>query len=180
MRKLSLFVFVLTVTLAFAQQDKSKRPSPPATAEVSLGGKRIVVNYSRPKIADPKTGKPRKIFDELVPYGQVWRTGANEATSLTTDTALDIGGTTIPAGSYTLFTLPGEKEWQLIVNKQTGQWGTEYNQGQDLARIPMQTVMSSKAVDPFTISFDKKNDSEAVMHVAWDNTDASVPVKLKK
>lgn len=181
MRKLSLFALVLTVTLAFAQQDKSKRPSPPGTAEVTLGSKRIVVNYSRPKIADPKTGKPRKIFGGVVPYGEVWRTGANEATSLTTDSDLDIGGTTVPAGSYTLYSLPTEGDWKLIISKKTGQWGIPYpGEGEDLARIPMKVVRSSKAADPFTISFDKKSDAEAVMHLAWDNTDASVPVKIKK
>ena len=180
MRKLSLVALVLIATFAFAQQDKSKRPSQPGTAEVTLGGHKITIDYSRPKIADPKTGEKRKIFGGLVPYGEVWRTGANEATSLKTDTALDIGGTTVPAGSYTLFSLPGEKDWKLIVNKQTGQWGTKYDEKQDLARIPMKVDKTSTTVDPFTISLDKKSDSEAVLHLKWENTDATVPVKIKK
>ena len=181
MRKLSIaLLVVLAITLAAAQRDPSKRPSPPGTAEVTLGGHKITVDYSRPKIADPKTGQPRKIFGGLVVYGEVWRTGANDATALKTDAALDIGGTTVPAGSYTLFTLPSESGWKLIVNKQTGQWGTNYDAKQDLARLPMKVDKASKTVDPFTISFDKKSETEAVLHLAWENTDASVPVKLKK
>jgi len=181
MHKLSTAVVVLIAfTFAAAQQDKSKRPSPPGSAEVALSGKKVTIDYSRPKIADPKTGQARKIFGGLVPYGQVWRTGANEATSLKSDADLDIGGTKVPAGSYTLFTLPAESGWKLIVNKQTGQWGTKYDEKQDLARIPMQVAKASKTVDPFTISFDKKSETEAVLHLAWENTDASISVKLKK
>ena len=182
MRKASIaLLVVLAITLAAAQKDKSKRPSQPATAEATLGGKKIVVDYSRPKIADPKSGQPRKIFGGLVPYDQVWRTGANEATSLKTDAALEIGGATVPAGSYTLYTLPKADAWTLIVSKKTGQWGIPYpGEGEDLARVPMKVGKSEKTVDPFTISFDKKSENEAVLHLAWENTDASVPVKLKK
>src|SRR5512141_1369365 len=100
MRKLSIaLLIVFAITLAAAQRDKSQRPSPPGKAEETLGGKKIVIEYSRPKMADPKTGQPRKIMGGLVPYGEVWRTGANEATSLKTDADLDIGGATVPAGS---------------------------------------------------------------------------------
>ena len=81
----------------------------------------------------------------LVPYGQVWRTGANAATTLVTPRDLRIGDTPVPAGTYTLYTLPGESEWQLIINRQTGQWGTEYDQAQDLARIPMQRGAHGRA-----------------------------------
>ncbi len=181
MPKFSLAVVVLIAfTFAAAQQDKSKRPSPAGSTEVTLSGKKVTIDYSRPKIADPKTGQARKIFGRLVSYGQVWRTGANEATSLKSDADLDIGGAKVPAGSYTLFTLPTENGWKLIVNKQTGQWGTKYDEKQDLTRIPMQVAKTSKTVDPFTISFDKKSETEAVLHLAWENTDASVSVKLKK
>ncbi len=182
MRKLSIAVLVvLAITLAAAQKDKSKRPSQPGTAEVTLSGHHITIDYSRPKIADPKTGQPRKIFGGLVPYGQVWRTGANEATSLKTDAALDINGTTVPAGSYTLFTLPTENQWTLIISKKTGEWGIPYpGEGDDLARIPMKGGKVDKITDPFTISFDKRSETEAVLHLAWESTDEWVPVKLKK
>jgi hypothetical protein len=182
MRKLSIaLLVVLVITLAAAQKDKSKRPSQPGTAEVTLSGKKIALDYSRPKVADPKTGQPRKIFGGLVPYGEVWRTGANEATSLKTDADLDIGGAKVPAGNYTLYTLPKADGWTLIISKKTGQWGVPYpGEGEDLARVSMKVGRSGKPVDPFTISFDKKSESEAVLHIAWENTDASVPVKLKK
>ncbi len=182
MRKLCIAVFVvLAFTLAFAQKDKSKRPSQPGTAEVTLSGHKITIDYSRPKIADPKTGQPRTIFGGLVPYGEVWRTGANEATALNTDTALDIGGTTVPAGNYTLFTLPTADKWTLIISKKTGEWGIPYpGESEDFARVPMKSGKTSKTVDPFTISFEKKSETEAILHLEWENTDASVPVKLKK
>ena len=85
----------------------------------------------------------RKIFGGLVPYDQVWRTGANAATSLKTDVDLTIGGANVPAGSYTLYTLPGMNSWKLIINKQTGQWGTEYSEGQDLARVDMKVSQNA-------------------------------------
>jgi len=181
MRKVPILMFVLLAfTIAAAQQDKSKRPSPPGTAEVTLSGKKITVDYSRPKIRDPKTGQPRKIMGNVVPYGKVWRTGANEATSFQTQADLDIKGTTVPAGSYTLYSLPSEGTWKLIISKKTGQWGTDYDDTQDLARIDMDKSSPSTTVDPFTVSFEKKSETEAILHLAWENTGVSVPIKLKK
>ena len=182
MRKVCIaLLVVIAFTLAAAQKDKSKRPSQPGSADVTLGGHKITIDYSRPKMADPKSGQPRKIFGGLVPYGEVWRTGANEATSLKTDTDLDIGGKTVPTGSYTLFTLPTQDKWTLIISKKTGEWGIPYpGEGEDLARVPMKGGKVDKIVDPFTISFDKKSESEAILHIAWESTDEWVPVKLKK
>ena len=159
-------------------EDKSKRPSPPGTAAVTLSGKGIVIDYSRPKIRDPKTGKPRVIMGKLVPYGQVWRTGANEATSLKTDADIMIGDAKVPAGSYTLYSLPGEKDWKLIINKETGQWGTQYNQGMDLARVEMKVGKTKNKVDQFTITFKNKTKNSADLVMEWENTRLSVPVKL--
>ena len=113
------FIVLAVTALAIAQQqpeDKSKRPSPPAIAEVTLKEKKITIDYSRPSL------KGRKVGQELAPYGKVWRTGANEATTLTTEVDLNIAGTKVPAGKYTLWTLPSEGTWKLIINKQTGQW----------------------------------------------------------
>src|SRR5690242_12951676 len=126
------FVFLLTMSLSAQQQDKSKRPSPPGSAAVTFAdGKKVTIDYSRP------FAKGRKIVGGLVPYDQVWRTGANEATLLKTDVDLDIGGTTVPAGSYTFCSPPGQSSWQLLVSTQTRQWGTNYDQSEDLARIDM-------------------------------------------
>jgi Protein of unknown function (DUF2911) len=165
------FVVILVAALAFAQQDKSQRPSPPGTAEVTLKGKKITVEYSRPSL------KGRKVGQELAPYGKVWRTGANEATSFTTEIDLNIGGVKVPAGKYTLYSLPSEGTWKLIINKQTGQWGTQYNESQDLARIDMKKSSLPQPVEQFTISFDKKGENAADLNLDWEKTRVSVTLK---
>lgn len=170
---IAIAALMFTTVAAVPQQDKSKRPSPPGTAEVTLKGKKITIDYSRPSM------KGRKIMGELVPYGQVWRTGANEATTLTTEVDLNIGGANVPAGKYTIYTLPSENAWKLIINKQTGQWGTVYNQDQDLARVDMQKSQTQQPVEQFTISFDKKGDNSADLVLEWENTRLSVPVKAQ-
>jgi hypothetical protein len=156
-----------------AQQDKSKRPSPPGTAEVTLKGKKITIDYSRPFL------KGRHVGQELAPYGKIWRTGANEATTLTTEIDLNIGGTKVPAGKYTLWTLPAEGTWKLIINKQTGQWGTNYDESQDLARVDMQKSALPQPVEQFTISFDKNNENSANLNLDWENIRVSVVVKAQ-
>ena len=107
-------------------------PSPPAQASVTLGGKSVSIHYGAPSM------RGRKIMGELVPYGKPWRTGANDATTFVTAADLTIGSLTIPVGSYTLYTLPNPDKWLLIINKQTGQWGTVYTESMDLGRTPMQ------------------------------------------
>jgi hypothetical protein len=152
-------------------QDKKPPASPRGQASVSFAdGKTVTVDYGRPY------AKGRKIMGGLVPYGQVWRTGANEATSFVTDTPINISGTNVPAGKYTMYTLPGENEWKLIINKQTGQWGTEYNEPQDLARIIAKPTKLPQPVEQFTISFDKKGGNAAIMKLEWENT--SVPLEI--
>jgi hypothetical protein len=169
-------VLALTVLVAFSlcaqEQDKSKRPSPPGTAEVTFSdGKKVTIDYSRP------SAKGRKIVGGLVPYDKVWRTGANEATSLKTDVDLDIGGAAVSAGSYTLYTLPSQNSWKLIINKQTGQWGTVYDEAQDLARVDMKTTTLSQPVEQFTISLDKQGGDSAQLKLQWEKTQAAVEIK---
>jgi hypothetical protein len=174
MRNLQLAsILLLFTTLTLAQTDKSKRPSPPGTAEVTLKGKKITIEYSRPYL------KGRHVGKELAPFGEVWRTGANEATSLVTETDLTIGGTRVPAGKYTIYSLPSEGTWKLIINKQTGQWGTEYHEDQDLARIDMQKTALPQPVEQFTISFDKKSDTSANLNLDWENNRVFVTVKAE-
>jgi len=156
------------------QQDPSKRASPPATAEITLAGKKVKIDYGRPSM------RGRKIFGELVPYGQVWRTGANEATQLTTEVALEVGGVLVPAGKYTLYTLPGEAGWKLIINKQTGQWGTAYEQKHDLARIEMKTEGIEIPIEQFLISFLPKGSDGATLRLDWEKTRAQVDLKVAK
>jgi hypothetical protein len=167
---------MLIAVLGMAQQppqDKSKRPSPPGTAEVTLKNKEITIDYSRPSL------KGRKVGQELAPYGKVWRTGANEATALNTAIDLNIGGAKVPAGKYTLYTLPSEGTWKLIINKQTGQWGTQYDESQDLARVDMKKTALPQPVEQFTISFDKKNENTANLNLDWENTRVSVEIKAE-
>jgi hypothetical protein len=152
------------------QAPAAKQPlSPRGQATFSFeDSKKITVDYGRPYMRE------RKIMGGLVPYGKVWRTGANAATSFVTEAPLDMGGTMVPAGSYTLYTLPSEDGWKLIINKQTGQWGTEYNQSQDLARIDMKTTKLSSPVDQFTISFEKQGPNAGIMKLEWEDTSAAV------
>jgi hypothetical protein len=167
---------LLIAAMAIAQQppqDKSKRPSPPGAAEVTLKNKKITIDYSRPSL------KGRKVGQELAPYGKVWRTGANEATALNTEIDLNIGGAKVPAGKYTLYTLPSEGTWKLIINKQTGQWGTQYDESQDVARVDMKKTALPQSVEQFTISFDKKNDNTANLNLDWENTRVSVEIKAE-
>jgi hypothetical protein len=163
------------------QQDKSQRPSPPAQAQFSFAdGKTVTVDYSSPR------AKGRKIFGGLVPYGQVWRAGANEATTLTTNTAISVGGKTVSAGTYTLFTIPNADKWTLIISKTTKNdkggplWGTNYaGEGQDLARTDMKVSSLPAAVENFTIALDKLGNG-ASLRMDWETTRASVEISEAK
>lgn len=164
---LTTTLILATVGLASAQQKKAPA-SPPAETSATIGGKAVSIKYSSPSV------KGRKIFGGLVPYGQVWRAGANSATSLHTETDLMIGTVSVPKGDYTLYVLPTEKEWMLIVNKQTGQWGTEYSESNDLGRTKMAVKASPAPVESFKITL-----TDNSLSMAWDNTVATVPVKSK-
>jgi hypothetical protein len=157
-----------------AQQDKSKRPSPPAQAKWDLGsGKAVTIDYSSPR------AKGRKVYGELVPLGQVWRTGANEATTLVTPVDLTIGGTTVPAGSYTIFTVPNKDKWALVISKKTGEWGTDYpGQANDLTRVDMKVSTLPSPVENFTISLEKAGNG-ANLNIDWETTRASLMVSKK-
>lgn len=154
-------------------EDKSKRPSPPGTADCTINGKKVTIDYSRPSL------KGRKLGTDLAPYGKVWRTGANEATTLTTAIALDIGGAKVPAGTYTLYTLPSEGTWKLIINKQTGQSGTEYHPEQDLARVDMKKQEITVPVEQFTIALDQDSNSSADLNLEWEKTRVSVTIRAQ-
>lgn len=164
----------LLATQASCQQDKSKRPSPPANAQCDLGGgKTLTIDYSSPR------ANGRKIMGDLVPYGQVWRAGANEATTFVTDADLNVGGTTVPAGKYTIFTVPEQNKWSLVVSKKTGEWGTAYpGPSEDLARIDMKVSKTPSMVENFAIAFDKAG-AGCTLRMEWENTRASVEIAKK-
>jgi hypothetical protein len=174
LKRLCCFALTLATVVAIpllAQMDSNKPlPSPPAVASVTLDGKTITIHYNTPYM------RGRKIMGGLVPYGKVWRTGANPATSLKTDANLRIGVAMVPAGSYTLYTLPSEGTWKLIINKQTGQWGTEYNQSQDLARVDMEKHTLPSPQEKMSISFEHTHGNATELHVRWETTDVYVPV----
>ena len=158
-------------TLGSAQADKAPRPSPAAKATCALAdGKTITVDYSSPR------AKGRKIFGGLVPYGEVWRTGANEATTFVTTMDVMVGGTHVPAGSYTIFTIPNKDKWTLVISKKTGEWGTNYpGPENDLARIEMKASALPAAAENFTIAFDKTSGGCA-LRMDWETTRASVDI----
>jgi hypothetical protein len=168
---LSLFVFFATV--CFAQMGGGK-PSPAASASCDLGGgKTIKTDYSSPRM------KGRKIFGDLVPYGKVWRTGANEATTFVTSSDVVVGGKTVPAGSYTLFTVPGADKWTLIVNKKTGEWGIPYKyESDELARIDMKVSKMPSPVENFTINYEKSGNG-CTLQIEWETTRVSVDISAK-
>lgn len=144
-----LLAFSFTAINAFGQDDKSQRVSPPAQATAQVGEATVLIDYSRPSV------KGREIYGALVPYNEVWRAGANEATTFMVDKDVTIEGQMLPAGKYALFAIPGEEEWTLIFNKTAEQWGAyEYDEAQDALRVqvepqpaPEQTEMLTYVVD---------------------------------
>jgi hypothetical protein len=146
--------------------------SPRDTVRATIGSAHLVIDYGRPH----KRG--RDIFGVVVPWDQVWRTGANAATGFTTDADLKVGGTTIPKGSYTLFSLPSKDGTKLIINSQTGQWGTEYHQDKDFARVAVTTEALPQPVETFTIAIDSQG-AGGVLKFQWDRTQFSLPFTVQ-
>lgn len=166
-----LTALIFAVTVFTSAQEKSK-PSPPAAASCQIGGANIQTNYSSPR------AKGRKIYGGLVPFGEVWRAGANEATTFVTSANVTVGGTAVPAGSYTLFALPTADKWTLILSKKTGEWGIPYPDGQDFARVEMKVSALPAAVENFTIAYDKTG-SGCTLRLDWETTRASVDITAK-
>ncbi|GAC1421446.1 MAG: DUF2911 domain-containing protein [Acidobacteriaceae bacterium] len=168
----------LLATASLAQMPMSPAPakkplSPPATATTDLAGKTITVTYSAPSLRGRHLGGP-----ELVPYGQVWRTGANPATTITLPVNVMVGTLKVPAGTYTLFTMPTTTDWTLIVSKKTGEWGIPYPEGDDLGRTPMMKNTMASPQETMSISFEKTTATATEMHVKWETVDVWVPVKV--
>jgi|HubBroStandDraft_6_1064221.scaffolds.fasta_scaffold1034838_1 hypothetical protein len=156
-------------------EDKSKRPSPPAHVEYKFpDGKMLTIDYSSPRM------RGRQIYGGLVPYGQEWRVGANEATTFVTDTDLIVGGTPVPAGSYTLFALPNSDNWKLIISNKTGEWGIPYPGASfDFARIDMKLSTLPSPLEDFTIGLDGTG-TGCTLRLDWAMTRAAVDIVEKK
>ena len=164
--------------LDFAALGKSFAPrslgtlSPADSARASVAGAAVAVRYSRPSM------RGRVIFGNVVPWNEVWRTGANQATILETSADLTVAGTAVPAGKYSLWTIPSPTGWKLIVNKNTGQWGTEYDAQYDLARLDMKVEPLPQPVEQFTIAIEP-NGKRGVLRLEWEKTRASIPFSAK-
>jgi hypothetical protein len=164
---------ILFTSAAFAQMSGAK-PSPAASAACDLGGgKTIKTNYSSPRM------KGRKVYGELVPFGEVWRTGANEATTFVASSDVMVGGKAVPAGSYTIFSVPTADKWTLIINKKTGEWGIPYKyESDELARVDMNVSKLPAPVENFTIAYDKSAGG-CTLRLDWETTRASVKISAK-
>jgi hypothetical protein len=169
---LTFFTFMLAGA-GFAQMGGA-RPSPAESASCDLGGsKTIKTAYSSPRL------KGRKMIGDHEPYGKVWRAGANEATTFVTSADVNVGGTAVPAGSYTLFVVPNVDKWTLIINKKTGEWGIPYKyESDELARVDMKLSQPPSKVEDFTIAYDKTA-TGCTMRMEWDMTRASVDITPK-
>jgi hypothetical protein len=165
---------VAGLATAFAQREATGRGlgvlSPRDSAVLEVAGARVVVDYGRP------ARRGRQVMGEIVPWDQVWRTGANAATGLRTSRDLMIGGAHVPAGAYTLWTLPTREGWKLIINKQTGQWGTEYHPEQDLVRVDLDHRTAAAPVELFTISLVPSGAAGGTLRLAWGDVELSAPL----
>ena len=177
--RLFLSAFALTLLLGSASEAAEQTPplqfpapSPACTIKQRVGLTDIEVAYSRPSM------KGRQIFGSLVPYGAVWRTGANNATKISFSTPAKLDGTSIEAGSYALYTIPEENEWTIILNKGVGQSGTQYDEKADVARFKVTPLkLSDMTVETFTIEFNQVRDESTILMLLWENT--MVPIKVE-
>ncbi|HEX3357934.1 MAG TPA: DUF2911 domain-containing protein [Tepidisphaeraceae bacterium] len=181
---LVVLISLMIVAPAMAQQ---KRVSPHETVGTVIDGDRVTVVYGRPYTKDPKSGTDRKIWGGLVPFGKIWRTGADEATLLITQKPIVMGDVTIPAGAYSLWTLPNEDgSAKLVINKQIGQWGVDrniknvYDEANDVGRVDLKKDALDKAVDQFTIGLGKGASGGGELKMSWETTGYSVPFTVQK
>ena len=146
-------------------------PSPAATASVTVAGGSIDIHYNTPHLRGRHLGGP-----EIVPYGKVWRTGANPATTIVTSVPLKFGELLVPAGTHTIYSLPTADEWQLILNNETGQWGTEYKPDMDLGRVPMKVKAMTTPQEVMSLSFENTTRDATELHIRWETADRFVTI----
>jgi hypothetical protein len=167
---------IMTMAKEFAARDRAGSAlgvlSPRDTIRAEINGTHLVLDYSRPSV------RGRTIFGHVVPWDSVWRTGANAATQLTSDKEIQFGSSVVPPGTYSLFTIPAAKGWLLIINRQHGQWGTEYNQSMDLARLPLELKHSEDLIERFTFEIAPQG-THGVLRFKWEHTEASIPFTVR-
>lgn len=166
-------LLIVAAGLAFAQQ------SPPAQATVTIGGKKLTINYSAPSVRGRKIFIPGGVISHDSTY-PVWRAGANEATAFHTDADLDVGGLRVPKGDYTLWVLIKDPEaWELIISKETGQWGTSYNAARDLGRVKMAMSKPPASIEKMKYTLSDLGGNKGKLQLEWENHIASVPITVK-
>jgi hypothetical protein len=179
-RSIPLLALAAAVAVVWPVLGQQARVSPHETISAVIGGNRVTITYGRPYTKGPKDGQMRKIWGGLVPYGKAWRTGADEATTLITQKPLMIGDAMIPAGVYTLYTVPMESgASKMAFSKKLGQWGIPVDEKEDLVRVDMTKEPLDKAVDQFTMKIEK-TDAGGVIKLMWENTQFSVPFTVAK
>jgi hypothetical protein len=172
LRVMTLAGLALLSTAIPSAAQRSRYTSPPVQTSATIGGKEITVEYYAPSMHG------RKIMGGLVPYGEVWCTGANWATKITTRSGLQVGGIKLPAGSYSIWTIPNEKEWTLIINKETGQFHLNYNPKLDFARTKMNLKTLPDPVETFKIAVTPAGGNNGTLALLWERTEASVPITV--
>jgi len=162
---LSVFIFFFGISLTTLAQLNMPQASPSARLAQKVGLTDVTVDYSRPSM------KGRKIFGTLVPYNEVWRTGANAATKLNFSTEVEIGGVKLPAGSYALYSIPGKSEWTIILSKNTDLWGAMgYSDADDVVRFKVKPSKTGKKYETFEITFNNMTDNSADLSMKWEST----------
>ena len=170
------FLFIATACVLIFGLDSTaqaqQRKSPHESTSIEVGGHKITITYGRPYL------RGRKMIGDHEPYGKVWRTGADEATTLETDADLDINGLKVPKGTYALFTIPKPDSWTLIVNKTAKQWGAfNYKEGDDLGRVEMAVTHREHPMEQFTITLKSSGSNTVGLTMEWENVAARVPIK---
>jgi DUF2911 family protein len=168
MKSIAVLLCALAVLIADTgnRRKTDNKMSPSAQTSMKVGGQDVTIEYNAP------SARGRKVEGGLIPYGEVWRLGADSATTLTANTNLKIGDLAVPKGVYTLYIAAGESGWKLVVNKQKVQWGTEYNEPQDLGRVPLKLTELSAPVETLKITL-----AGGMPEIEWGSTKATVPVK---
>ena len=169
---LAIALFV-SVGLASGQE------SPPAQTSAVIGGKTLAIKYAAPSVRGRKIfGSGGRLSED--PTYPVWRAGANDATAFHTDADLDLGGLTVPKGDYTIYVLVSDPEnWQLIVSRETGQWGLTYNKSRDLGRIKMTMSKPPKPIETYKVTLSSLGANKGKLQLAWENTVAEVGIAVK-
>jgi len=162
-------VFAIACFLPLATAFGQRYTSPPANAAVQIAGKQINVDYYAPSMHG------RKIMGALVPFGQVWCPGANVATGLTTEADLQIGALKLPKGAWSIWAIPGDKEWTLIINRQTGQHHLDYDVAEDFGRTKMTVKILATPVETFRIELSSNGGNKGTLSLIWETTEASIP-----